>query len=432
MGLMFQLALVAATLARCIQASTSISTVISATNWIGWVNYLNGKLAYLDSDGFLNIDNTKVNTTLTNFTDFACSASKQICLVNSGFITTAFTYDGSSIKKNEVYRSRDQAKIKMNGKIGIIENSEYFLVSSLSKYGIARWKYGNTESFANLNFSGISDSLDTYDLLVIPTSPFAIISFTAYNSLVVLNFATMLELKKININTGLLAPLTSDLSKGYMVNSMENCLVKLDYYQGTIKGNINTLPYTQAIKNVPGSDWVIVVGFRSLMVYDLSGETFSSWSQKYFQSTMSSVSGVLLDPVIGSLLSFGPGFIASVSESDQGLCHPDCTACSKWLTPNFCSACSSSASLAGTKCGQTVSAIKSPPGGEINYATTTWSEENMKPAPPGGFDIKKYYLYFIIGGGAILGICCLYCFFKMCCCGEKEKTNKVHNDEYDD
>jgi hypothetical protein len=434
MGFIYHLALIAATLTRFIQTATTFSSIVTATNWIGWVNYFNDKPAYLDSDGFVNIDTLKLNSTLTNFTDFACSSSKQICLVATGFIVTAFTSDGTRLKKNEAYRTRDQASIRINSKIGIIENSEYFLTSSLSKYGVARWKYGNTDSFSNLNFTGISDSLDTYDLLVIPSSAFAIISYTAYNSLVVINFATMIELKKINVNTGLLAPLTSDLSKGYLVNSLENCLVKIDYYQGTIKGNVNTLPYTHAIKNVPGSDWVIVVGYRSLMIYDLSGDLFSTWSQKYYQSTTTSISGLLLDQVVGSLLSFGPGFITSVTETEQVFCHPYCSSCSTWLTPNFCSTCSSLASVNGTTCSPAASAITAPPGGAINYNTTSWSDDNMKPAPPGGFDIKKYYFYFMIGGAAIIGICCVYCFFKICCCGDsKEKTNKVHNDDdYDD
>lgn len=412
-----------------VHAATTFTPVVTSTNWIGWVSYVDGKPAYIE-DGFIVFDTIRANSTLVNYTDFACSSTKKVCLLTTDFITVAFTSDGTNVKKNEVYRIRDQTNLKIAGKIGIIEGADYFLTSSLSRYGLARWKYGSTDVYSSLNFTGVSESLETFDLLVIPSSPWAIVSYAAYNSLAVANFVTMTDFKRISINAGLLAPLTGDLSKGYMVNALESSLIKISYYEATIKGDIKSSSFVTAIKNVPGSDWVVVVGFRSIMIYDLSGDTFSSWSQKYYQPTGVSVSGILLNDMLGTLLNFGPGYINTVAETDQAFCHPWCSSCTKWLSPNFCSVCTAQATLSGTMC--TAKAITAPPGGAVAYSSAAWSEDNQKPAPPSGFDIKKYYLYFIIGGAAILGICCLYCLWKMCCGDKEGKNNQVHSKDYDE
>ena len=410
-------------------AASTFTPLVTGANWIGWATYVDSKPAYFE-DGFVVFDTLRVNSTLVNYTDFACSNTKKVCIVATDFIYVAFTSDGTAVKKNEVYRVRDQSALKISAKIGIIEDADYFLTSSLSRYGLARWKFGKTDSYASVNFTGISESLDTYDLLIIPSSPWAIVSYSGYNSLAVANFVTMTDFKRVTVNAGLLAPLTSDLSKGYIVNAVESSLIKINYYEGTIKGDLKSPSFIISMKNVPGSDWVVAVGFRVLMVFDLTGDTFSAWTQRYYESTGVSVSGLWLDQTVGTLLNFGLGFINTVAETDQGLCHPSCTACTKWLVSGFCSACTTQATLSGTKC--TLNAVTAPPGGAIVYPTAPWSEDNNKPAPPSGFNIKDYYLYFIIGGAGILGICCLYCLIKMCCGDKEEKNNKVHSRDYDE
>lgn len=418
---LFALALV---FAACGSVPT-VTVAYSGANFINILTLLNGNVVYLDGQNLIG-PSVQASMTLQNITEVKCSDSQQVCLVSTDFITQSWGYSTSpnALTKKDEYSVRSQTAYRMSSRTAPIEGSTYFLTSSLSKYGVIRWQYNVTQSYAQLQFAMVPDSLDTTDLLVFNRSRYAIVSYTGFNQLILLDFVGMSEIRRIAVTAGYLAPLDADPSLSYFVNSVGQSVYKLAYADGSIIGSLS-LPYlVTGLRNVAGTDWVIVSGWQQFYIYNMAGTNTSTWSVNpyYFNTTGLSIGSLEFNQMSGAVIISGLMNISLVTDTVPAFCHPACTGCTAWLSQYQCVSCSANATSKGGQC--VLSSITAPMGGAIDYSTASWSANTMTPPPAqSGFNLKNYYMYFVIGAGAVLGLCVLYCLYKMCCSDDNDMNN---------
>ena len=191
------------------------------------------------------------------------------------------------------------------------------------------------------------------------------------------------------------------------------------------------------LKNVAGSNFVIVSSWEHIYVFDFSSSTSSNWnSNPYFYLVSKSINSLAFSQKEALIQVGGLAHSTLIKDTQATFCHPSCSGCSLMLSEYKCTACSATTSLQGGVCTPSASSITAPPGGAVDLASIKFSEDNVKPPPETGFNIKDYYMYIIIGAGGIVGLCCLYCLCKICCGGsdedEQQKQNQVRQGKSDD
>lgn len=412
-------------------AAVTVQSVYSGSDFIERFDIFNGSIAFINGDNLVYA-NKSIPTDLHNITDLACSTTAGKCIVSVDFVYKEFVFASGSFTVNNIYRIRDQSNFRIYSKIAIIEGSEYFLVSSLSKYGVNRFKFGDKTSFAQVKFSGMPDTLECLDLLVYPKSKYALVSFTEYNSIVMIDFVNMNQVRSIPGKSGFLAPLTSDISQGYFVSTSENNITKYKLGDGTKIASIRSDYIISGIKNVQYTDFVIVATWEQVYIYNFAGTNVSVWTAipyYYELANKQMTGGVKWDQAEAKMYFSGYGHITSLSDTNTNFCHPECNGCSLMLSDYKCTACTTNSTLQESQCKLPTDQIKAPPGGVIDYANADWSNDNKIKDDSKGFNIKDYYLYIVIGAGGLVGLCCIFCIVRMCCKKDEDKKNRVNNDK---
>lgn len=407
-----------------ISSAATVNSVFSGSEFIDLYDVYSDSAAYLKGSQVI-FKTGSMETKLENITDFRCSTEKKICLVGTDFVylTIGANFDGTNFTRQMMYSVRQQTKFRIHSRIAFIEGSDYFLTASLSKYGVNRWKIGTNETFSQLKLQGLGNSLEAADLLVVDRSKYALVTFATSLSIYLIDFLAMTETRTINGRAGMLALLTADPSQAHFVCASENQITKYSYLDGTTLATFMNDYLVTGMKNVRNTDFVIVATWEQVYVYSFSGTDTSVWkASPYFLYTSGKQlpGGVRFDQTTGTMYFAGLGHVTSVTDTSSSFCHTSCNGCSIMLTEYKCSACKSPATMDNNMCKLSVDNIKAPPGGATTYTSATWTEDNMKPAPAKGFNIKDYYLYFIIGGGGLAAICCIFCVCKMCCCKKKD------------
>lgn len=411
---------------RCLAADTA-AAVYDGPEYIDLFDLFNDGVVYVQGEKLV-YGSKSTPTELTNVTDLACSTAQRKCILGADFIFKEYTLDPSvrELKNSKIYKVRDQSQFRIYSKVAFIEGTEYFLASSLSKYGVNRFKLGKDDNFAQLMFKEMSDTLECIDLLVIPKSKYALVSFSGYHKLMLIDFIDMTEVRAIAGRAGFLAHLTADISEGYFVSAVENHITKYKLTDGTKVATLMTDYVVTGVRNVENTDFVIVATWEQVFVFNFAGSDPVVWNTNpYYYRTLGKqmTAGVLWKQAEATMYFAGLGHITSLTGTTATFCHPFCNGCSLMLSESKCTACASPAVMENSKCSLPVAQIKLPPGGLIDNATASWSEDNMKKSTPSGFNIKDYYLYIIIGAGGLVGLCCIFCICKMCCKNDENKQN---------
>ena len=431
-------------IARC-ESTATLTSIYTGSGFLPFATFYGSDPIYIEeisekvSKIILKTNSLDINS--LNATDFQCSLSKQVCLLAIDFLVIPFTIDSASstLKQTTAYKIRDQSSVRIHTRIAFIEGSDYFISSSLSRYGIIRWKIGQTGTYSQLKFSDVSQVLETSNLLAIPGSKIALLSYAGYNRVIVADIVTMKEVRKVEARATHLAALTQDQSKGFFVVANEALLEKFSWVDGTARVGSTTFDYViRGIRNVFGTDLVIIATWQQVFVINCfdNDSTWKAAPYPYFKSIGKTISSFAFSQSSGKLLFSGAGMLNVLEDTSQSFCHPFCQGCSLMLSEKKCTACKSPAVLTDGACLPPADSIKQPPSAVPDFLKVAWSEDNVKPAEK-KFNIKDYYLYIIIGAGGLLGICCIYCLFKMCCGkSEEEKSrNQVHqrkDADYDD
>lgn len=409
--------------------NVALTSLYSGTDFVEQFEYFKSGITYLLGENLVYGGKTTA-IQLKNATDLACSTSQKKCIVSTDFVFKEFTLDESAglLKHSKTYKVREQTKFRIYSKVVFIEGSQYFLGSSLSKYGVNRFKLGTDDRFTQLKFPGISETMECIDILVYPKSKYALVSFSGFKKICLIDFVAMNEVRMIPGEAGFLAPLSQDLSQGYFVSARENNITKYKLTDGTMVGSIMIDYIVTGMKNVENTDLVIVATWEQVFVYNFAGTNTTAWAASPYYYEMlgkQMTGGVLWNQAEATMYFSGYGHITSLTGVSASFCHPFCNGCSMMLSEYKCNACTAPATMDGSVCKLPSSSeqIKTPPGGVINYQSAQWSEENMKPEAAKGFNIKDYYLYIIIGAGGLVGICCIFCICKMCCKKEEDQRN---------
>ena len=405
----------------------TVGSLYEGTDYIDRFDLFKNRVVYL-KDQTLVYGTKTTSTDMKNATDLACSTSSNKCLVAVDFVFKEFTLDPSSgeLKFSKKYQVREQSNLRIYSKIAFVEGSQYFLTSSLSKYGVNRFKLGDDSGFAQIKYTSISDFLECTDILVIPNSKYALISYVGYNKISLIDFISMSEVRWIAGHAGFLAPLTADISEGYFVSASEKYITKYKLTDGTKVDTITIDYIITGVKNVNNTDFVIVATWEQVYVYNFAGSSTAAWqTSPYFYELLNKqmTGGVKWNQPEAMMYFSGLGHITSLTGTEGTFCHPYCAGCSLILSEYKCTACSSTTTMAESHCTLPADQIKLPPGGKIDYGAAAWIENNSKTGTVGGFNIKDYYLYIIIGAGGLVGLCCIFCICKMCC-KKKDTQNK--------
>jgi hypothetical protein len=265
--------------------------------------------------------------------------------------------------------------------------------------------------------------------MVVPNSKFALLSYTGLKMIILSEFVTMKEIRKITATAGLLAPLTSDQSKAFFVSAYESTIEKLTYLDNT-KLEKTVLDYAiKSVRNVQWTDFIIAATWQQVYVVSCSGSgmTYPVNSYPYYYSLSNMINAMSFRQSTGQVLLSGYGFVNTLQDTSSVFCHPFCQGgCSKMLSESMCTSCSSTTTISNGACTQASSNIKAPPGGTLVPSEASWSEDTVKKEEK-KFNIKDYFIYILIGAGGLLGICCIFCICKMCCGdSEDQGKNKVH------
>lgn len=409
-------------------SAESIIQFYSGSDFIGLFDLFKNSAAYINGDN-LFYGSKSVKHGLQNVTGFACNTDKNKCILAVDFVFKEFALEDSTgnMKETGQYKIREQTSFRIHSQVAFIEGSDYFLTSSLLKYGVNRWKFGEGVEFAQLNFPSLSSVMECTDILVIPKSKFALISFGGSDKIPLIDFVNMNEIRMISGLAGVLAPLSLDSSQGYFLSAAEQVVTKYSFTDGTTVGSLRLDYIVTGMKNVYLTDLVIISTWESFYVYNFAGTSSATWaaSTPYYYRFIDKQlpGGVKWDQMSAVMFFSGLGHLTTFQDSNPSFCHPLCNGCTYMLSDYKCSACNSPATLDGTTCKLPADQIKSPPGGFVDYTTAKWSENNKKTAPPEGFNIKDYYLYIIIGAGGLVGLCCICCICKMCCKKDDEQRN---------
>ena len=423
------------------QTTATMTSVYTGSSFLPFATFYGSDPIYLEEvtekTSKILLKTSSLDVTAVNATDFQCSNSKQLCLLAIDFLVIPFTVDSaaSTLKQTTAYKLRDQSSVRIHARVAFIEGSDYFLSASLSRYGITRWKIGQTSNYAQLKFSDVSQVLEASNLIAIPGSKIALLSYSGYNRIIVADVVSMKEVRKVDAKATYLAPLTQDQSKGFFVTANELLLEKYSWVDGTVKVGSTSFDYLiRGLRNVFGTDLVIVATWQQVYVINCQ-ENDSTWKSApfpYFKSIGKTISSFAFSQSSGKLLFSGLGMLSTLEDSSQSFCHPNCQGCSVMLSEKKCTACKSPAVLTEGSCLPPADSIKQPPSAVADFSKVSWSEDTVKPTEK-KFNIKDYYLYIIIGAGGLLGICCIYCLFKMCC-GKSEadrSRNQVQNQRKD-
>lgn len=419
------------------QPTATLTSVYTGSSFLPFATFYGSDPVYIEevtdktSKLFFKTSSLDVNT--VNATDFQCSLSKQLCLLAIDFLVIPFTIDSASstLKQSTAYKLRDQSSVRIHSRVAFIEGSDYFISSSLSRYGIIRWKIGQTATYAQLKFSDVSQVLETSSLLAIPGSKIALLSYSGYTRVIVADIVSMKEVRKVDAKATYLAPLSQDQSKGFFVTANEQQLEKYSWVDGTSRIGSTSLDYLiRGLRNVFGTDLVIVATWQQVYVVNCfdNDSTWQSTPYPYFKSIGRTVGSFAFSQTSGKMLFSGLGMLNTLEDTSQSFCHPFCQGCSLMLSEKKCTSCKSPAVLTDGSCLPPADSIKQPPSAVPDFLKVSWSEDTVKPTEK-KFNIKDYYLYIIIGAGGLLGICCIYCLFKMCCgkSAEDKNPNQVHN-----
>lgn len=421
---------------KAVLSGETVTQMYSGTDFVDQFELFNSSLVYINTDNLVYGDKT-TPTQFKNVTDMACSGTNHKCIVAVDFLYREFTLDktAGAFKFSKLYKVRDQSNFRIYSKVVFIEGSEYFLTSSLSKFGVNRFKLGDDSSFSQLKFTGIAESMECIDLLVVPGSKYALISYAGFQKIPLIDFVNMNEIRMIPGNAGYLALLTSDISQGFFVSAAENYITKYSFSEGTKVAAILSDYIVTGMKNVRYTDFVIVATWEQVYVYNFAGSVSVIWTASpYYYHILDKqmTGGVRWNQEVATMYFAGVGHITSLTGTNPSFCHPHCSGCSLMLSEFKCTACTAPATLEGAECRMPADKIKSPPGGTLNYTAVLWSDNNMKLASPAGFNIKDYYLYIIIGAGGLVGLCCIFCICKMCCKkNDDERNNRVRHQNKD-
>ena len=421
-----------------IQGTMSPATtgsIYSGVDFISLFDIYSDTVAYMNNATFI-YKTGSLDTKKVNITDLECSTTKGICIVATDFVYYSIKVDpnGTNNTLKEIYSVRPQTVYRIHSKIAFITGSDYFLTASLSKYGVNRWKVGNNATYTQLVLKNMPVSLEIADILVVGNTNFALIAFMGYHSINLIDFVTMVETRAIQSSAGLMALLSADMSQANFVCSSERNITKLNYLDGTVVASTVIDYMVTGMKNINFSDFVIISTWEQIYVYSFSGSDRVVWlgSIYYYYSTGKQMpGGIKWNAAQATMYFSGLGHITSLADTTATFCHPTCNDCSMMLSEYKCNSCKSPATSENNVCKTPANIIKPPPGGLATYLSAKWSDDNIKPAPAKGFNIKDYYLYFIIGGGALVAICCVFCICKMCCKSEDEQQvrnpNQVRN-----
>lgn len=406
----------------------------SGTSFVEFADFFGDDVVYIEEipnqSDKIYFKGNSLQTTAVNMTDFKCNFEKKLCILALDFIYLPFSIDTSAgtIKLIDSYKIREQHNLRLHARLAFIEGSDYFLTSSLSKYGLIRWKYGQTSVYSQIKYSDISQVSDTLSLMVVPNSKFALLSYTGLKMIILSEFVTMKEIRKITATAGLLAPLTSDQSKAFFVSAYESTIEKLTYLDNT-KLEKTVLDYAiKSVRNVQWTDFIIAATWQQVYVVSCSGSgmTYPVNSYPYYYSLSNMINSMSFRQSTGQVLLSGYGFVNTLQDTSSVFCHPFCQGCSKMLSESMCTSCSSTTTISNGACTQASSSIKAPPGGTLVPSEASWSEDTVKKEEK-KFNIKDYFIYILIGAGGLLGICCIFCICKMCCGdSEDQGKNKVH------
>jgi hypothetical protein len=415
-------------LMELIHAAATVTPVFTGTEFIYQYDAFYDSAAFL-KNGTMVFKSGSLESKLENITEFRCSTEKKICLVGADFVylTIGANTDGSNFTRQMMYSVRPQTTFRIHSRVAFIPGTDYFLSVSLSKYGINRWKIGKNDSFTQLKVQGVGNSLEASDLLVVDRSKYALVTFATSTSIYLIDFLAMTETRTISGRAGMMALLSADPSLAHFVCASENQITKYSYLDGTAIATFRNDYIVTGMQNVNNTDFVIVATWEQVFVYSFAGSDTAAWvASPYFYATTGKQmpGGIRFDQSTGTMYFSGLGHVTSLTDTASAYCHSSCTGCSIMLSESKCSSCKAPAALDNGACKISAENLKAPPGGKIDYATAAWSEDNMKPAPGKGFNIKDYYLYFIIGGGGLASICIIFCICKMCCCKKNDENQQ--------
>lgn len=416
----------------CGSASSAgvVIPIYTGFDFIDMFDLFKNSVAYIQGDNLV-FGSKSVATTLQNVTGFACNSDKGKCLVSVDFVIKEFTVDTTTgeMKSSGQYRVRDQSAYRIHSQVAFIEGSNYFLSSSVVFYGLNRWKLGEGTDFSQLSFPSLSSALECIDILVIPKSKFALISYAGSDKIPLIDFVNMNEIRMISGNAGVLAPLSGDSSQGYFLSAAEQVITKYSFVDGTKVGSLRLDYIVTGMRNVQQTDIVIITTWESFFIFEFSGNstTWDMGNSYYYRFTDKHLpGGVRFDEGNAVIYLSGLGHLTTFQDADNAYCHPLCSSCTYMLSEYKCTTCTAGQTLDGTTCKLPADQIKSPPGGVVDYSTVAWSDNNKKTAAPAGFNIKNYYLYIIIGAGGLVGLCVIFCICKTCCKNkDDEKNNRV-------
>ena len=434
-----------------VYSAETLTSVYSGKEFVDLFDVFGDSVAYMRNATFV-FKEWSLDTKIDNVTDLRCNTAKSVCIVGTDFVytTLAVAAAGANITKQMVYTVRPQTLYRIHSRIAFVEGTDYFLTASLSKFGVNRWMVGKNESFTQLKFQGMSTALEVADILVIDRSSFALVSFATSQTINLIDFVAMTETRSIKGRAGMLALLSADPSLAYFVSASENKIAKYSYLDGTTVASLTNDYIVTGMKNVNNTDFVVVATWEQVFIYSFAGTNTTVWAASpYFYSMTAKQmpGGVRFSQLTSTMYFAGLGHVTGLADTSATFCHPNCLTCSLMLSEYKCSSCKSPAVdsngackvPAGTASSQTAAEyLKSPPGGEVNFVTAKWSDENMKPAQAKGFNIKDYYLYFIIGAGGLIALCCVFCVCKMCCKNKDDQAqqgnnpNRVHQQQKND
>lgn len=416
---------------------TLTKTSISITSpFVKVAGYVGNNLIYLD--GLKMYGSNNIEHLLLYPQDMACSTRNTGQCILAGD-HTYFLYSVSAsgvVAKKEEYKLKTPTGLRIISKVVIIEGSEYFLGSALSGSGVMRMKYGKFDLYAGIIFPDLPNYLETLGLIMIPKSKHAIVSYGGYTKLIVFEFLTMTEVRRLNSKAGLLGALQEDISVPSIINIIEYKATKLNYEDGTIISSLDMDYVASAIAVVPWSDWTIVGSWEAIYIYNFAGSNPALWSASLYRENLGlSISTVAFNPLEGEILIAGAPHLTKLSYPQNMYCHPACSGCTRFLSHHFCTACAAGYSFEGQACVRTVAKV--PVGGTPNLMQDgIFSPENTKPVVNKPFDIRDYLNYIYIAGGGVLGIITLCCTFKACCSGgdddEDNRRNRVRQRKRDD
>lgn len=207
--------------------------------------------------------------------------------------------------------------------------------------------------------------------------------------------------------------------------------------QGTIEKTLDLSYIVTGLRNIAGSDMVIVASWEQFYILNFASDTPANWNDNAYYYLMSkSISRLTFSSKDANIMLAGLAHVTLIKDTVTTYCHPYCNGCTQMLSEYKCSACIPSITQKDGACLPDPANIVAPPGGAVDLTKVSFSADNVKPEPPKGFNIKDYYMYIIIGAGGILGLLCLCCICKICCGNsddeEAQRRNQVRQRKEED